>query len=71
MSEPPNNRFKGPFMLLMSAVGLFSLIVGLIGGSPWWVIVLGLLVFVVNLLLWRMVRRGRNPWWLRSPLDPK
>jgi uncharacterized membrane protein YecN with MAPEG domain len=55
----------------MSAVGLFTLIVGLLGGSPWWVIVLGLLVIARSLLMWRMVRRGRNPWWLRAPLDPK
>lgn len=68
MSEPPNNRFKGPVLLLMAAVGLFDLVVGLIGG-PWWVIVGGLLVFTVSLLSWRAVRRGRNPWWLRSPLD--
>lgn len=71
MSEPPNNRFKGPFFLLMSAVGLFDVIVALIAGGPWWVIVVGLLVFVISLLLWRMVRRGRNPWWLRAPLDPR
>jgi hypothetical protein len=71
MSERPNNRYKGPFLLLIGAVGLFDLIVALIAGGPWWVIVLGLLVFGVSLLLWRIVRRGGNPWWLRAPFDPK
>jgi hypothetical protein len=71
MPEPPNNRYKGPFLVLIAAVGLFDFVVALVGDGPWWVAVLGLLVFGVSVQLRRIVRRGRNPWWLRAPLDPK
>jgi protein-S-isoprenylcysteine O-methyltransferase Ste14 len=71
MQERPNNRFKGPFLALIAVVGLFDAVLGIVSGGPWWVVVLGLLVFVVAIALWRFVRQGRNPWWLRAPLDPK
>jgi hypothetical protein len=71
MPERRNNRYKGPFLALIAAVGLFDAVVALAAGGPWWVVVVGGAVFVVALLVWRIVKRGRNPWWLRAPLDPE
>jgi hypothetical protein len=70
MIEPPNNRYKAPFLAVMAGIGLFSVVLGAIGGY-WWSVALGALVFVISLVLLRLVRSGRNPRWLRAPLDPK
>ena len=68
----PHNRFKVPFHLLVIGVGVFCAIVGAVTGTPALLTYSLLLVAVSVAMLWvvrRQIRAGRNPWWMRSPLD--
>jgi hypothetical protein len=45
-------------------------VVGLIYGA-WFLLILGVLVIVAATAMARTVRQGRNPWWMRAPLDKR
>jgi hypothetical protein len=68
MSAPPNNPLKLPFFVACAAIGLFVVVIGALFGV-WWLVVFGLALTVVSGALARVVKQGRNPRWLRSPLD--
>jgi hypothetical protein len=61
MAGPPNNRFKLPWFLLCAAAGIVFLAVGkyVAGGA----ILAGSLIAIATIV------RGRDPWWIRAPLD--
>jgi len=61
MEDLPNNRFKLPFFVFGAAAGV------VIAGTGDYL--LGGVVFVVSAVAVVIVASGRNPWWLRSPLD--
>jgi hypothetical protein len=65
---PPNNPLKLPFFLVCTGIGLVELVVGVASGT-WWLAAIGVGTSVVCVACARVVRQGRNPWWVRSPLD--
>jgi hypothetical protein len=68
MSTPPNNPLKLPFFLLCAGVGALVALVGLLYAA-WLLAVAGVMLLGAGLWLARIVRTGRNPRWLRAPLD--
>ena len=67
-AEPPNNPLKLPLLVVCALIALAVAIVGAVAGNP----VLLLIGGAVQLFCWVAIRevvRGRNPRWLRSPLD--
>jgi hypothetical protein len=66
--EPPNNPLKLPVLVVCLILGFALAIAGLLAGNPVYLVVGG----GAQLLSWfgiREIQRGRNPSWLRSPLD--
>jgi hypothetical protein len=61
MSEPPNNRAKLPFNVVIAVLAVWFLARGKY-------VVGGLLLVVSVCTLW-LISRGRNPWWMRSPFE--
>ncbi len=60
--EPPNSRWKLPWLILLSASGVVLAVVG-----PWpvvWASLVVLLLVEVGFVL-----AGRNPWWMQSRFD--
>jgi hypothetical protein len=70
MAGPPNNPFKLPFFTLCMAGGVVSIVVGAAPGI-WWLVLGGAGLAVVSAGCVHVVRSGRDPWWLRSPLDAR
>jgi hypothetical protein len=68
MSTPPNNPLKLPFFILCAAVGALVALVGLLYAA-WLPAAAGVILLAASLWLARIVRNGRNPRWLRAPLD--
>ena len=68
MSTPPNNPLKLPFLILCAAVGALVALVGLLYAA-WLLAAAGVILLAADLWLARIVRKGRNPRWLRAPLD--
>jgi len=62
ISEPPNHRLKLPFFVLYRAV----LVAMIVTGKHLVVAVPLLAISIVAIVL---IARGRNPRWLRGPLD--
>jgi hypothetical protein len=69
MGTRPHNALKAPWFVFCGFVGLLAALSGALNGV-WWLLVLGLALVVACLALLRLIRKGRNPRWLRSPLDP-
>jgi hypothetical protein len=67
-APPPNNPLKRPMFAAFGLIGLVTAIVGVANGV-YWVTALGALVFVAAGLCLRATAKGRNPRWLRAPLD--
>jgi hypothetical protein len=67
-SEPTNNALKLPFFVLGVGVGVMMVVVGVLLGRSW-VVITGVVVLGVSCLAIAVIRRGDNPWWIRSPLD--
>jgi hypothetical protein len=64
----PNNPLKLPFFVVSIAVLGFLAIICASDGL-WFLVVLLVAEMVSCLYSIRAIRRGRNPRWLRSPLD--
>jgi hypothetical protein len=60
-SEPRNYRLKLPVNIALTIFAVWFLAMGryLVGG----------LLLAGSLAAIWMIQRGRNPWWMRSPLD--
>lgn len=67
-AEPPNNPLKLPTYLVGVLVGVLLIVVGAVEG-PWPLVAVGVVVLVIASAASAVVRRGRNPWWTRTPLD--
>lgn len=64
----PNNPLKLPFFALCGLIGVFVLLVGLVSAA--WVLVAGGFALICGCAaIVRIIRQGRNPRWMRSPLD--
>src|SRR3954453_18211616 len=68
VTPPPNNPLKMPFFLVCAGIGLVVVAVG-VGSGTWWIAAIGLATSVGCVACARVIRQGRNPWWIRSPLD--
>lgn len=66
--EPRNNPFKLPAFVLIALGGLVMLWFGIEGG-PALLTLAGTAVVVLAVVGLVPVLRGRNPWYVRSPLD--
>lgn len=66
-----NNPLKLPFFFLCLGLGPAVVVIGLtrLGSGGLWVTAFGVLVVFLAAAAIRAIRRGRNPWWIRSPLD--
>jgi hypothetical protein len=72
--EPPNNPLKLPFFVLCALIGSFGAVVGGVAaaegrGVGWLLLAGGIAVAVVCCFPIKAIRQGRNPWWMRAPLD--
>jgi hypothetical protein len=65
---PENNPFKLPLFLACAFVGAVMAVVGALSGA-WLYFVIGLVLLLISLGSARVIRQGRNPWWIRAPLD--
>jgi membrane protein implicated in regulation of membrane protease activity len=68
VATPKNNPLKLPFFLLCAGIGAFVAVVGVVAAA-WPLVALGALLLLASLRLAWIVRQGRNPRWMRSPLD--
>lgn len=68
MDEPENNRLKLPFFVICLLAGAGLIVDGATTGRPV-ILALGLVGVVAALPPIWVIRSGRNPWWIRSPLD--
>jgi membrane protein YdbS with pleckstrin-like domain len=68
IAAPPHNPLRLPFFLLCAAIAIVVAAVG-IAYSAWWLVALGVVLFVASVALIRVIRQGRNPRWLQAPLD--
>jgi hypothetical protein len=59
---------KLPLFVLLAVIGLIAVVVGIVG-PHWLAAVAGAVILAVSLLAIGAIRRGENPWWIRSPLD--
>ena len=68
---PPNNPLKLPTYLAYSVLGGVLVGVGVASASAgaWVLAVIGLLILVPCALAIRTILQGRNPRWIRSPID--
>lgn len=66
--EPEHNRLKLP-VLVLSAIVYMALAVRYVVLNRWWAAALFVLFAGLALRALVVARSGRNPWWLRSPLD--
>jgi hypothetical protein len=64
----PHNRLKGPWFLFCAFIGLIACVDGVLR-STWWLAFLGLALLLGASVMYGLVRRGYNAWWMRSPLD--
>jgi hypothetical protein len=65
---PPNNPLKEPSYKCGAVVAAALLIAGVVLGQ-WLLIILGAVGVLSGLAALLAIRRDRNPWWTRSPLD--
>jgi hypothetical protein len=65
---PPNNPLKLPFFLFCAAVGVVLAALG-VANSSWGLAVVGALLIAGCVPPIAAIRKGRNPWWIRAPLD--
>jgi hypothetical protein len=65
---PPNNPFKHAFLVGGCLAGVVLMVVALTSSSVYYAIV-GALVLGASLVGLRGIRQGRNPWYVRAPLD--
>jgi hypothetical protein len=66
--ELPNNPLKLPFFVVGIFLLVFLRVVSATDGL-WLVVALLAIAIAGNLHSIRIIRHGRNPRWLRSPLD--
>jgi hypothetical protein len=59
---------KRPLFVLLAVIGLIAVVVGIVGPERL-ATVAGAVMLAVSLLAIGAIRRGENPWWIRSPLD--
>ena len=70
----PNNPLKQPFLVMCVLIAVFTAVVGGVlaanGLRLGWLLVSGGVALVaLSYVPIRVIRQGRNPWWMRSPLD--
>jgi uncharacterized membrane protein len=68
VSASPNNPLKLPFFIVCAAIGVLVAVIGLLYAA-WWLAAGGLILLAASVWLARIVKAGRTPRWLRSPLD--
>lgn len=68
MDELSNNPLKLPFFVIALVVCVVGAVGTAIAGQWGWTVVL-ILGAAASLPANRVIRQGRNPWWIRSPLD--
>jgi hypothetical protein len=61
IEAPAHNRFKLPWFALCAVAGVVFLATG--SYMP------GAIVLLSSVIAIGVILSGRNPWWLRSPLD--
>jgi hypothetical protein len=67
-SEPANNALKLPLFVLGVAIGVVMVVVGALRGRLH-VVIAGIIVLGLSRAAIAVIRRGKNPWWIRAPLD--
>ena len=63
-----SHPLKLPFFILLAALGLLFVVLGVLSG-PDSGIVYGLFMLALTIPAIVVLRRGKNPWWLRGWLD--
>jgi hypothetical protein len=59
---PPNNRLKLPF-----TVGFMFVSAAFVIRGHW--VVAFVAIFLLGIPQLAMILKGRNPWWMRAPID--
>lgn len=67
-SDPANNALKLPLFALGVAIGVAMVVVGALRGRLH-VVIAGIIVLGLACAAIAVIRRGKNPWWTRAPLD--
>jgi hypothetical protein len=70
-SAPPNNPLKLPLFALCAVIGLALIVVGALGArdGAWGLVIVGVIFLAPSTVAIRSIRHGRNPMWIRAPLD--
>jgi hypothetical protein len=68
---PPNNPLKLPTYAAYAVLGVVLVGVGVAGTAQgaWVLAVIGLVILVPCAIAIRTILQGRNPRWIRSPID--
>jgi hypothetical protein len=68
VEDVPNNPLKLPFFVLMLMIAIVFVVVSAVG-HEWVTVAILASCLPVGIHAIHVIRQGRNPWWLRSPLD--
>jgi hypothetical protein len=68
MAPPPNNPYKLPLFAVMIVVVPILVVVYALAGR-WVYAAIGIVGIMASGSAIRAIRRGRNPWWIRAPVD--
>jgi hypothetical protein len=68
---PPNNPLKLPTYAAYAVLGVVLVGVGVVSPAQgaWLLAVIGLVILVPSAIAVRTILQGRNPRWIRSPVD--
>lgn len=68
MTTPEHNPVKLPLFVTLAAIGGLIAVVAALSAN-WLFVALGVVVLLMSLWCVRVIRQGRNPWYIRAPLD--
>jgi hypothetical protein len=68
VAPPAHHPLKLPLLVACSLVIAVAVVAWVTTGD-WLLAALGVVVIAITVVAVRMILVGRNPWWLRGPLD--
>jgi uncharacterized iron-regulated membrane protein len=68
MAARGHNPVKLPLLVVLSVVIAIELVFAVVRGD-WIFAAIGVVILILCASAIRAIRQGRNPWWLRAPLD--